>query len=56
MSKRKAETVDDETLKRAKKSNILNECLCPITREIMFSPVLACDGFIYEKKVIDTID
>jgi hypothetical protein len=32
--------------------NIPNDCLCPITNEIMEDPVITCDGYSYERSSI----
>lgn len=37
-------------------SNIPNEFICPITMEIMKDPVIAEDGYTYERNVITRID
>ncbi|KAM4626734.1 WD repeat, SAM and U-box domain-containing protein 1 [Discoglossus pictus] len=39
---------------KAASSNIPDEFLCPITREIMIDPVIASDGYSYERKAIES--
>jgi len=36
-----------------KQNDQLSDFICPITQEIMFDPVIAADGFTYEKEAIE---
>lgn len=44
---------DIRPLKKQKKSSLCFEPICPITHEIMKDPVIAGDGFTYERKAIE---
>ncbi|XP_053554308.1 WD repeat, SAM and U-box domain-containing protein 1 isoform X1 [Bombina bombina] len=43
----------EDVKKKTASTNIPDEFLCPITREIMMDPVIASDGYSYERKAIE---
>ncbi len=45
--------VIEEPYHRIEEEAVPDECLCPITRQIMWEPVMADDGYTYEKAVIE---
>ncbi len=49
----KSSRQDIRPLKKQKKSSLCFEPICPITHEIMKDPVIAGDGFTYERKAIE---
>ena len=51
--KRKRETETLSVINKANE-NVPNEYLCPITKQIMKDPVIAFDGYCYERSAIET--
>ena len=53
---KRSSTIEEERKEEFKKTEIYgkfeDDCICPITHELMTDPVMAADGFSYEREAI----